>query len=317
MIQLKKIISVEYKRNCFCGRPLIKSMCEIHGSDIKISHKIINAQFLISEEGPEEKIINASFTENQFYNLFSKRDLTQIVETQLKYKIKLSSFGNDRNPKDIIEDFFEYLEYDLFFDKKRINETAITLSGITINYLINYQIVNESELAISFELLATRNLIDYINWRINHLKGSKDNIIKSLTNTRKEVFSRNGEPFIIKKLNWNEKKSLPEKVIVENKEKNMESALLPNSLYQTHKEFFLSSRIENRMINALNQFSQKFITSFKQFLQQNSIVADIGREKDELNNNSFELLVGKIIPLNYEIFQKQINENKINLNTFS
>ena len=311
MIQLKKIISVEYQRTCFCGRPLIRSICEIHGSDIKVSHKIINAQFLISDERIEEKAINISLTENQFYNLFSKRDLTQISDTQLRYRIKLSSYGNERNPENIIEEFFEYLEYDLFFNKKRINEISVTSSGIIISYLIDYQITTEKEILVFFEILASRNLREYIDWRIKHLQGKRGNIIKSLQTTRKEVYSIEGEPFFIEDLIWNEKKIMPEKIIVKrNEEDSATIELLPKNLFQTHKDFFLSSRIENRMVNALKQFSQKFNTSFKQFLQQNSILAEIEKSKDEENNNSYELLIGKILPINYETFQRKIDENK-------
>jgi len=315
MIQLKKIISIEYQKRCYCGKPLIKNICEIHGTDIRISTKMIHAQFEITEKIDEKKIktqlINGKLTENQFVNLFSRKEMEKFTSAKEKFLVKFSSFGSDRSLETILSDFFSYLEYDYFLDKKRINEITITNSGVTINYLFNHSITREDELEISFELVTTRNLIDYINWRLSHFKSKKENIIYSLKNTRATVYSDKGKLYRIIDVNWDDNLVLPNEIILENIENSQDRITKhPRKLFHSQNDFFISTRVENQIISALNQFAQKFMISFKQFLIQNAYLAEIQRVKNEEIIHSYDELVNKIIPLEIERFYDLVETNE-------
>lgn len=309
MIVLKKIIGINYHKSCFCGRQLIGNLCEIHGSDIKVSMKLIHAQFEINYDN-KANTVNVSLTENQFINLFKAKQLQDLANYSEKYKVKLSSYGSDRDLEEILSEFFEYVEYDYFLEKKRIKELPVTNSGIMIHYLFNSKMLTDNSLEVDFELVITRSIKDYIKWRIQHFKSTPEAVSKSLINTRSDVITKDNRYCKIIDLQWDENKSILSSVKINcSQNENTTINLKPKELFHDQNHYFFSPRMENKMHSALHNFAQKFMKSFKQFLQQQSYLAEISRLKENKDSSYYSKFIGKNISVSLEKFDEQIKKS--------
>ncbi|MGC9778830.1 MAG: hypothetical protein HZR80_06265 [Candidatus Heimdallarchaeota archaeon] len=310
MFRLNKIIDVTYKRTCFCGRPLIRNFCEKHGTDVKISTSLIHAQFDFIEESKtkdDNQIINVNLTKNQFLNLFKKKKYGNIEKISENYSIKISSFGADEPIQGILTDFFDMLECDSFFGMNRIKEVQMKNSGVFFNFLFSYEQIEDNLIHINFELVVLRKLIDYIQWRLTHFHAKKENIVKSLKNTRSKVYNEDGCSYKIKEVIWSTHNQLPDKTVVEELEnQNNEIAFKVGVLYQNHEDFFLSTKAENQLVSALTNYSQNFLKSLKQYLTQKSFLAEINVLKFEDRLKLFEEFIGKEV-VNSSAFVEKIN----------
>lgn len=300
-IRLKDILGIDYKRSCFCGRPVIGNICEVHGSDIKISTKIIHSQFEIHEQEKPNALVNLSLTENQFVNLFQKKLFENSLEQVIKYKINISAFGSEKSSNEIIDEFIDLLEYDEIFGKKRVKEIRVTNSGVTVNYLINFLQQEDQSLIFIFEILLTRLVKDYIDWRSKQFKSKKETIKKSLLTTRNKVITKRGKEGKIIDVNWKEEERNVKqiKLLVNGKE---EFAKL-SELYQFGDDFYINPRVERRIISALRSYSQSFFKSFKQFLRKYGLLAEIEKMPDEEKASKYKKLIGKRIILPAEEFE--------------
>ncbi|NHK31360.1 MAG: hypothetical protein FK730_08415 [Asgard group archaeon] len=296
MYILKKILSIEKQRTCFCGRSLVNNFCEVHGTEVKISMNIIHGQFEpIDTENKSKEPINLRLTENQFLNLFSKKDLENFNNTSYEYLILISQFDSNSNIKSIIDFFFNQIESDVFFRSNRFRETQITNSNIILNFLYSNEIIDFQTVKIQFNALVVRKLSDYINWRLNHFKAKPKNIINSLLGIRNTVYSENGDVCSIRDIEWNPKDTFPEKIIVQKKDTigNL-MEFPPSGLYQRRDDLQLNLKLENRIYSALRNFSQQFLNSLKHYLVEQSCLATF-EKKNEIKTNNFKKLVGKTI----------------------
>ncbi|NHJ48763.1 MAG: hypothetical protein FK733_13340 [Asgard group archaeon] len=298
---MKKIIDIEWKRSCFCGKPLIKGFCEIHGSEIKTASYLIHAQF---EEVNTKKItpINLSLTQNQFLNLFPKKELDNFFINHEEFEVSISQFGTVQDIESVVDYFFNQLESDSFYNNNRLRDVQITDSGITIHFLYDFEIITQNKLNIQFNTLALRSLDNYIKWRLNRFKAKPDNIINSLLGIRKNVFDENGQAYRISNVKWNSLDSLPESIEVQNKQETM--IFTPQKLYHGQENLQLFTKLENRIHKALRNFSQQFTYSLKQYLISQSCLAKI-QKVSQFNLTVLNRFIGKTI------------KNSINLNELS
>jgi hypothetical protein len=296
MYVLKKILSIEKQRTCFCGRSLIKSFCEVHGTDVKVSLNIIHGQFEpIDVEKKDNELINLRLTENQFLNLFPKRDLENVNITSDEYLISISQFDSNNDIKSILDFYFSQIESDVFFGSNRFKETQITNSNIKLNFLFSYEIIDLHTVRIQFNALVVRKLSDYIIWRLNHFNAKPENVINSLLGIRNEVYTENSDIYSIREIIWNLKDKLPEKIIVQKqgiKDDLIEFHL--SKLYQGRENLQLNFKLENRIYSALRNFSQQFLKSLKHYLVEQSCLAII-EKNNEMKSTSYEMLVGKSV----------------------
>lgn len=294
MYVLKKILGIERQRTCFCGRSLVKNFCEIHGTDVKISMHIIHGQFEdIEEKNTKRTPINLSLTENQFINLFPKKDLENLTINYEEYNISISQIDSN-NLESIIVFFFNQIESDNFFGTYRLKESQITNSNIKLNFLYSYEIISLQTIRVKFNLLVVRKLSDYIKWRLGHFQAKSENITNSLLRIRKNVYSDNGEFYYIKGIDWNPKEILPIKIIVENQNTQILENFPPEKLFQGQDDLQLNTKQENGIYSAFRNFSQQFMKSLKRYLVSQSCLATV-EKANQSTTIFFEKLIGKNI----------------------
>ena len=309
VIKLIKIIGSEHVWSCSCGQPLIGMLCETHGSDIRISTKIIHCQFELSKDNSTEQeveLINLKLTENQLINLFNQKQLQVNADYKTNYQMKITAFNNQVSVQTILEEFFELLEFEVKFGQKQLREEMITNSGVTVHYMLDYKQTTIDIFEFTFEALVTRNLKDYLDWRLSKFKPSRENVINSLLTTQAYIMTDDKIKGVIKELSWAENSYYPNKITIQSDTSEFSSHKITN-LYQLNNSFYLTPREETTLLSILHSFSKEFLASFKQFLQKNGVLAEIIM-KPSLNNSSlFENLCGKTIVYSIEEFKQLVD----------
>lgn len=268
-------------------------MCEIHGPDINVSTMMIGAQFIASDkENEKSPLLNLNLTKNQFLRLFPKKSLEKLVPIQHLYNIKISDFNSNANLEELVVDFIDLLEFDDFMGLKRLKENTITKSGITINFLFDYQFTNEKNCKFTFSAIALRSLKSYIEWRYKQFRADIINIEKSLLSTRADVVNSSNEKLTIRNININSKQQITS---IDFLEKELDEVKINlNELYHDNNHFFLSSRIESKIYSALNNFSRSMLKSLKKYCITNSCLVEIEKVKFD-DVTYFNKLIGKAI----------------------
>lgn len=331
MLKLEKILDSKKQYRCFCGRRLIGEFCPVHGSDIRLSLELIRARFSFSGLTKEiQKQLASSSLEivlprNQFRLLFKTQTINQLMPIEEGYTLKTHSYDNSRPMKELIVDFLSQLDLDSFFGKYRIEQQKIRSSGITIHFLFEYELVNETTVTFFFEALFLRNLKDYIFWRLNHFQSNHDTICQSLQNKRAIVFSSEGKQFEIQSVHWEENKSLPSVLSLKPlTSPSQKLSKLPSQLYHDHQHFFIGSRLERQTFSALNSFARKFLRMFQKYLEFHSCVAEVQKINPLEYADRLDAFIGSEVvfsPYFLQIIGEQFNDrlqkNKRQLQTLS
>jgi len=299
-VRLKKILGIKYTRCCFCGRPLLGNLCEVHGADVRIAMRIIHAQFeALNKTNQHTRLLNVKLTENQFLSLFVKRLVQPISAFTTTFSGEVTAFGGQHSLTAVLTEFYEVIEFEECFNRKRLKEVQITESGITVNFFWDISHSRDQKLKFSFEALVTRKLSDYINWRMHRCKASRESVVQSLLTTRSSILTIGGAHGTIVAIAWPTEKSSP-KVIIINQETNKQATYQASELFQTTANFFLNPARTTRVITALDNFARKFLGSFRNFLQQQSFELEFKKEGNRRNEKFFEQLEGKGILLSWE-----------------
>jgi hypothetical protein len=291
MFVLRKIHNIERKYTCFCGKQLVKGICEEHGPDIKPSLYTIHAQFE-NTESKKEAPINISVTETQFLNLFPKKYLDRYFINHEEFEIEITQFGANDSMETVVSSFFDQIEFDTFFDFNRLRCVQITDSGVTLHFLFNYEFLLDNKFSIKFSIIALRSVSDYIIWRMKKFQAKPENVIASLLGLRKKVYDENGEVYQISEVDWDFNEEFPNSIQVLASDGS--TGYKPGDLYHKQENIQLSTKVENKIQKALRNFTQQFTNSIKQYLIAHSCLANI-QKINQTNLLVYDRFIGKNI----------------------
>ncbi|MFW9914533.1 MAG: hypothetical protein ACFFGZ_02885 [Candidatus Thorarchaeota archaeon] len=308
MLRLAEVANVRRSRICYCGQTLVSDFCPDHGDSVRVDSYSVEASLQIADRfGNPVPIlrhkIKISLPENQFMRIFLRnRSLfsAERLPAQIIYDIKLRS-APSRSINDLLEDFLEQIEGELFFGQFEIKAFQVRSSGTRVHYLCRHHVLSSSLVRFHFNQVALRQLASYIHWRLNHTQAKRCDVIRSLKTTRRSVYSRDGLALRITDVEWQEEKRLPSRIMVTDP-KGESSAAIPTNLYQANEHFFLGTRTESDAFMGLEDIAQRLVSFFIHYLDMQGHKASYRKIKHD--KSFFDEFKGKTIKGNSQLLQQ-------------
>lgn len=310
MLRLAGVANVHQSRICYCGQELVGDFCPDHGLDsVRVDSYSINAFLHLTDlfGNPVpilKQQIKISLPQNQFLRLFLRKKRffgSDRPNTHIIYEIKLAS-SISRAIGELIAEFFDQIEGDLFFGQYEIKSFQVRSSGTRVHYICQHNVFSPSLVRFHFNQVVLRQLSRYIYWRLNHTQAKRTDVIESLKTTRRSVYSRDGLPLRITDVEWDDEKRLPSKIMVTNPEGEKNATTISTNLYQANEHFFLGTRTESDAFMGLENIAQQFVNYLLQYLAMQGVEAKYRKIKHD--KTFFDEFKGKAITPNSLLLQQ-------------
>lgn len=329
MLQLIKVRGIRKEELCYCGKQISNSICEEHGTEIRVDNVIVDTQLqIVSSENQNWKSISnltvdISFPRNQFLKYFKSQNQHFLVSTELGESIYELTINRDKSSHDglnLTASLLDFLnnqcEFQRFLGENRYIIRVFRIkwkSAVSMFYFLSYRTISDNTVEIIFSVAPLRRLSNYISWRLKQFRAKKNDIEHSLVNSRSSVIQSDGTPVKIVRVNWDQSKRLPSEVIVsEYKNSKSFKSKLPTQLYQGNIHFFIGQRRESEALMGLETIAYEFLYQFEQFLtNQESHALFVKKLQDE--KKELLKLIGSSIKPRYEILKivGDIQNNKL------
>ncbi len=309
MLHLAEVANVRRSRICYCGKALVSDFCPDHGDSVRVDSYSVDALLQLADRFGNpvpilKQSIKISLPENQFLRLFLRKKFgfgAERLPAQNIYDIKLMN-APSRSLKELIDDFLEQIEGELFFGQHEIRSFQVRKSGTRVHYCSQYKIRSPCLVRFHFNQVVLRQLSRYIHWRLNHTHATRKDVIKSLRTTRRSVYSRDGLPLRITDVEWDDEKRLPSKIMVTDPEGEKNARMISTNLYQANEHFFLGTRTESEAFMGLENIAQQFVNYLLQYLDMQGVDANYRKIKHD--KAFFTEFKGKAIKGNAQLLQQ-------------
>lgn len=319
MLQLIKVRGIRKEELCYCGRSISKSMCEIHGTEIRVDNVIVDTQLqIVNSENQNWKpisnlTVDVSFPRNQFLKYFKSQNQHFLASTELGesiYELTITGSNSSHDGLNLTASLIDFLnnhcEFQRFFGENRYIIRVFRIkwkSAVSMFYFLSYRTLSDNTAEIIFSVTPLRRLSSYIGWRLNHCKATKNDIEHSLVNSRSSVIQSDGTPVKIVRVNWDQSKKLPSEILIsKDKNSNLFQSNLSTQLYQGNDHFFIGQRRENEALMGLEAIAYEFLYQFEQFLVNQEFQV-LFTKKIQEDKKKFLNLIGTSIKPRYEILK--------------
>ncbi len=323
MFRLKSIDRVINKVTCACGNVLKGGMCSKHGPEIPIAMTTVTVtlEVVTTIEGHEEPLhFQVTFPENELLRrvkhdrpwMIPQREFMRHHVT-FEFTVASRSSHGDEPLLESFHEFLDHIDAHVFFGVPTLKSYQFKRSGTRVFFQCVPMTRNEDHLQLAFMMLVLRNLKSYIRWRQVRFKSTRESITKSLTSTRRGVFTREGRTVIIADVQWFEGKDQPVIIDVEG---NLHQ---PEHLYQGHHHFLIDNVARSSISVALHALAINVAGAFQRYLAGREVKVRWREIKDQRRHLA-RLVGGDLAPTASMLRaagniqnQRILKENKLNL----